>query len=211
MCMPSVARLAIGSLIVLGTLLLGITLGHYAPDSWLGSRSQSPPADVREPLAQLAIGGPFTLTDPAGVTVTQASFPGRWKLIYFGYTSCPDVCPTTLQAVAGALNRLGAGADRIVPLFITIDPGRDRPDVLARYTALFDRRMIGLTGTEQQIAGAERSFRVYAAKASQPGGSYLMDHTSFVYLLDPAGQLRALFDREATAATMAARLRQAMA
>jgi cytochrome oxidase Cu insertion factor (SCO1/SenC/PrrC family) len=196
-------------------LLAVVSAGRYWPDSAIG-RLIAPSAqrisDAASPLAQISVGGPFSLVDPTGRIVTQASYPGRWKLIYFGYTSCPDICPTTLQTMAAAMTALGAQADRVVPLFITVDPARDRPDVLARYTVLFDRRIVGLTGTAAQIAAAEQSFRVYAARVDQPGtGSYLMDHTSFVYLIDPQGRLQALFDRDVSAAAMAARLRQALA
>jgi cytochrome oxidase Cu insertion factor (SCO1/SenC/PrrC family) len=178
-------------------LLAVVSAGRYWPDSAIG-RLIAPSAqrisDAASPLAQISVGGPFSLVDPTGRIVTQASYPGRWKLIYFGYTSCPDICPTTLQTMAAAMTALGAQADRVVPLFITVDPARDRPDVLARYTVLFDRRI------------------VYAARVDQPGtGSYLMDHTSFVYLIDPQGRLQALFDRDVSAAAMAARLRQALA
>ena len=156
-------------------------------------------------LPSVSIGGPFELVGGDGATVRDSSFAGKWLLVYFGYTTCPDICPTSLQAIAGALDRLGARADRIVPLFITIDPARDRPDVMRSYTALFDRRIVGLTGSPTQIIAAENQYRVYAARVSQPGANgYTMDHTSFIYLMGPDGRLRALFDRTATAASIAA-------
>jgi protein SCO1/2 len=140
------------------------------------------------------IGGPFALVDPAGRTVTQASWPGRWLLIYFGYTYCPDVCPTELQVIATALDALGPLATRVVPLFITIDPERDTGAQMGQYVKLFDDRLIGLTGTPEQIADVARAYRVYYAKVtSKDSTGYLMDHSAFVYLVGPDGVLRALF------------------
>src|SRR6185437_773362 len=134
--------------------------------------------------AGLAIGGPFTLVDQSGKRVTQADFRGRWMLVYFGYTFCPDVCPTELQTIAGALDKLGPDAASIAPLFITIDPARDTPAILADYVKLFDNRLIGLTGSAKEIDDVAREYRVYYAKVTQnSGGSYLMDHSSFAYLM----------------------------
>ncbi|MBI1207622.1 MAG: redoxin domain-containing protein [Azospirillum sp.] len=158
-----------------------------------------------------AIGGPFTLTDHTGRRVTDADFTGRYRLIYFGYTYCPDVCPTELQAMSTALDRLGADGERLQPLFITIDPARDTPAHLADYVALFHPRLIGLTGSAAEIAAAARAYRVYYARP--PGGddqTYLMDHSSFVYLMGPDGQFLTAFpsgvDPEKMAAGIKARL-----
>jgi protein SCO1/2 len=140
------------------------------------------------------VGGPFTLVDQTGRTVTDATWRGRWMLIYFGYTYCPDVCPTELQTVAGALDALGKQAAAVAPIFITVDPERDTPDHMAEYVKLFDDRLIGLTGTPQQIAAVARAYRVYYAKVTpKDSTTYLMDHSSFLYLMGPDGTLRALF------------------
>ncbi len=142
----------------------------------------------------VSVGGPFTLTDTEGRTVTEKSYPGRYLLVYFGYTFCPDVCPTELQAIAGALDLLGPAADRIAPLFVTIDPERDTVQTLSEYVKLFHPRLVGLTGTDAQIAAAARAYRVYYAKSNpKDRSSYLMDHSSFIYLMGPDGILRALF------------------
>jgi protein SCO1/2 len=114
-------------------------------------------------------------------------------LVYFGYTYCPDVCPTELQAVASALEMLGPAAATIVPVFITVDPERDTPAHLADYVKLFDDRLVGLTGTPEQIAAVARAYRVYYAKVTpRESTTYLMDHSSFLYLMAPDGTLRAL-------------------
>ena len=143
-----------------------------------------------------------------GKPVTQASWPGRWLLIYFGYTFCPDVCPTELQTVATALDSLGPRAAEVVPLFITIDPERDTPSHMAEYVKLFDSRLIGLTGTSQQIAAVARVYRVYYAKVTpKESTTYLMDHSSYLYLVGPDGKLRMLFDPGTSAQDIARAIR----
>jgi protein SCO1/2 len=115
-------------------------------------------------------------------------------LVYFGYTFCPDVCPTELQAVAASLDKLGSQATKVAPIFITVDPERDTPSAMGEYVHLFDDRLVGLTGSPAQIATALRAYRVYAVKSeSKTTSSYLMDHSSFLYLMGPDGKLRSLF------------------
>ena len=135
------------------------------------------------------IGGPFTLEDGTGKTVTDQSFRGKFMLVYFGYTFCPDVCPTTLNDVAQALDKLGAKADRLQPLFITVDPARDTPAVIKQYAAAFSPKLQGLTGTADQIATVAHEYRVYYAphKTGPNPGDYTMDHSSILYLMDPSG------------------------
>jgi len=160
----------------------------------------------------VSVGGPFALTDDHGRAVTDASYRGRWMLVYFGYTFCPDVCPTELQTIAAALDRLGPQAAQVAPLFITVDPERDTPAALADYVKLFDDRLIGLTGTPAQIAGVTRAYRVYYAKVTpKDSTSYLMDHSSFIYLIGPDGRLSALFRPGQTAAELADAIRARMA
>ena len=159
----------------------------------------------------VSVGGPFSLTDTTGKPVTDATYRGRWMLVYFGYTFCPDVCPTELQTVSAALDKLGPDASKIVPLFITIDPERDTVATLADYVKLFDDRLIGLTGTDAQIAAAARAYRVYYARATpKDSTNYLMDHSSFLYLMGPDGQFRTLFRPGTTAAELADALRTRM-
>ena len=153
------------------------------------------------------IGGPFTLVDGDGKTVTDANFRGRYMLVYFGYTFCPDVCPTTLAEEAAALDKLPpAEAARIQPLFITVDPERDTPKVVKSYAAAFYPRMIGLTGSVAQISAVERAYKVYAAKASDGKGGYSMDHSSIIYLMGPDGRFLAHFAHGVSVDQMAAQL-----
>jgi cytochrome oxidase Cu insertion factor (SCO1/SenC/PrrC family) len=140
------------------------------------------------------VGGPFQLTDQNGKSRSLADFHGKFVLVYFGYSFCPDVCPTTLGVMQEALDRMGADADRIVPVFITIDPERDTPAVLKTYMAAFGPRFVGLTGAASQIAAVEKEYRVYARKQPLPGGSYSMDHSSVIYLMGPDGRLVTFYD-----------------
>jgi protein SCO1/2 len=134
-------------------------------------------------------------------------------LVYFGYTYCPDVCPTELQTMAAAVDRLGPDGAKVVPVFVTVDPQRDTPEVLADYVKLFSPRLTGLTGTPAEIASIAREYRVYYAKVTpKNGGDYLMDHSSFVYLIGPQGRLRALIhpgrSADEVAATIEAQIRK---
>ncbi len=135
-----------------------------------------------------AIGGPFTLIDHTGQTVTDADYRGRLLVVYFGYTFCPDICPTELYTIGQAMTALGDDADRVQPIFITVDPTRDTAEHMAEYVTLFHPRMVGLTGPPDQIRAAARAYRVYYAKVERDEGEpYLMDHSAFVYLIGPDG------------------------
>ncbi len=163
--------------------------------------------------AVLGIGGPFTLQDGAGKPVTDRDFRGKYMLVYFGYTFCPDVCPTTLNAVADAMDKLGpAGAARIQPVFITVDPKRDTPSVVKQYAAAFGPSVIGLTGTADEIAKVAKEYRVYYAEhRTGPGpDDYSMDHSSVLYLMGPDGAFIAPVRADETGAEMAASLKKLM-
>ncbi len=136
------------------------------------------------------IGGPFTLVDGDGHTVTDRDFQGRYLLVYFGYTFCPDVCPTTLNEVAAAFDKLGKRADRLQALFITVDPARDTPSVVRDYAAAFSPHIEGLTGSDAQIEAVAREYRVYYApqRTATSGNAYTVDHSSILYLMGPDGR-----------------------
>jgi len=155
-----------------------------------------------------SIGGPYTLTDQNGHRVSDADFRGRWVLLYFGYTFCPDVCPTTLAKISAALRKLGPQADRFVPVFITVDPQRDTPPVLKTYLAAFGPQFVGLTGKPSDIAKVAHSYRVYYAKHPLAGGNYAMDHSSVIYLIDPHGTFVKAYDDDASPASLAADLKK---
>jgi protein SCO1 len=126
----------------------------------------------------------FALTAADGTAITEQNYRGKWLAIYFGYTFCPDVCPTTLMDIAGALDALGPRAGAVQALFVTIDPARDTPSILTEYLKSFDPRIVGLTGTPAQIALAAKNFHVFYERRDTDDGNYLYDHSSFIYLVD---------------------------
>ena len=160
--------------------------------------------------AAMGIGGPFTLQDGAGKTVTDQDFRGKYMLVYFGYTHCPDVCPTTLSAVADALDKMGPKAAQIVPLFITVDPHRDTPPVMQAYAKAFGKSFVGLTGTQAEIANVAKEYRVYYAEhRTGPGpDDYGMDHSSVLYLMDTQGHFIAPVRADLSGDDMASNLRK---
>jgi len=158
------------------------------------------------------IGGPIDLIDESGAAVTQKHFNEGMSLVYFGYTFCPDVCPTTLNAVADALDKLGPAAARVRPVFITVDPKRDTPAVVKQYAAAFGPAITGLTGTPEQIAQVARAYRVYYAEhRTGPGpNDYSMDHSSILYLMGPDGAFIAPIRADQSGDEMAASLKKLM-
>lgn len=166
--------------LIAASIVLAVALG-----SWLVLNRGSGSG----PGAGVDIGGPFALIDQHGRTVIDRDFQGRFKIVYFGYTYCPDVCPTELQTIAEALDKLGNKADAVAPIFITVDPERDTPKVLAAYLKNFGPRFIGLTGTPEQIAQVAKKYRVYYAKSPGQGpNDYTIDHTGIVYFMGPNGK-----------------------
>jgi protein SCO1/2 len=136
-----------------------------------------------------SIGGPFSLVNGEGKPVTDRDFRGRYMLVYFGYTTCPDVCPTTLNEVADAMEKLGPRAERVQPIFISVDPQRDTPAVVKQYVAGFSPRLIGLTGTPDEVAKVAKAYRVYYAvhRTGTSPDEYTVDHSSVLYLMSPTG------------------------
>jgi protein SCO1/2 len=147
---------------------------------------------AEETLPSPSMSGHFTLQTPDGRTVSDTNFRGKWLLAYFGYTNCPDVCPTVLNEIGVALNELGPTAKKIQPVFITIDPTRDKPQVLKRYMSSFDPRIVGLRGDGEATEAAAKAFHVYYRPVSLGNGQYTMDHSGFLYLMDPKGNFVSL-------------------
>ncbi|HVV61613.1 MAG TPA: SCO family protein [Pseudolabrys sp.] len=141
-----------------------------------------------------SIGGPFTLIDQNGKPITDADMKGKPFLVFFGYTHCPDVCPTTLFEVSEVMRALGPDANRTAALFITVDPERDTPAVMKDYLSSFDPHLRGVTGTPAAIGAAERGYRVFAKKVPEKNGEYSMDHSAVVYLMDKQGHFVAPFN-----------------
>ncbi len=165
----------------------------------------------RPPLEGAAIGGPFTLQDKAGSTVRWQDFAGKYRIVYFGYTFCPDACPLDVQKMMQGFARFEKQspqlAAQVQPIFITIDPARDTPAVVGEFAAAFSPRLLGLTGTPQQIAAAAKGFAAYYAKGKETAGGYLMDHSRVAYLMGRKGEPIAMLpvdkDPDAVAAELA--------
>jgi protein SCO1/2 len=172
--------------------------------------ASAPP--MRAASAPTTIGGPFTLVAPDGTTVTNETYRSKWLLVYFGYTFCPSTCPTTLLEIAAAIDKLGPDAAELQPLFITVDPQRDTPDVMGQYARSFDARIVGLTGSAEQIAAVVQEYGAYSARhATGPGADdYVVDHSTYIYLMDPRGKFVRGFDAETSGATIADAVRQLM-
>jgi len=186
----------------MGVLLAMLLVGAGGVLWFSGNRASGP----------LVIGGPFTLEDGNGKTVTNQDFRGKYMLVYFGYTFCPDVCPTTLNAVADAMDKLGPAAARIQPVFITVDPKRDTPAVVKQFAAAFGPSVLGLTGTAEQIATVAKEYRVYYAEhRTGPGpDDYSMDHSSVLYVMSPDGRFLAPIRADGTGDDIAASLKRLM-
>ncbi|HEV3242703.1 MAG TPA: SCO family protein [Methyloceanibacter sp.] len=154
------------------------------------------------------IGGPFSLTGTDGKTVTDQDFRGRYMLVFFGFTHCPDICPAELQVIAQALEQLGDKAKKVVPIFITIDPERDTPQAVTEYVKSFGPNFVGLTGSSEAIAAAANAYRVVYSKVENKAssGGYSVDHSALVYLMDPEGQYVAHFAYGASAQEIAEKL-----
>jgi protein SCO1 len=205
---PQAARPTPGFLVAAFVLAGFLILGAGA---FLAVELHEGPRGAAGSLLSSAIGGPFQLVDQNGKQVTNTALEGKWLLVYFGYTHCPDACPTTLNNIAVALKDLGAERREVRPVFITIDPARDSPKVMKAYVTAFDAPILALTGTAAQVAEAARDYRVYYAKHPEPGGDYSMDHSSIVYVMDPKGRFTASFSGEDPPSEIAQRLKSLLA
>lgn len=179
---------------------------------WAVLRSVDRPAQVGTvpPTAARAAvaAGAFSLIDHRGRRVSERDFGDRMLLIFFGYGSCPDVCPMTLHRIAAAVDLLGAEGDTVQPVFITLDPERDRPAVLATYVAAFHPRLIGLSGSREEIDRVAAAYRVYSAKTAADADSYFLDHSAYLYLVDGQGRIVTYLRHEASAEDIAAAVRR---
>ncbi len=196
-------------LAIIAVASFGLTAGILAvwpkPDRQAVGVGESPdrPAGTGESL----IGGPFALTDAEGKRRSDAEFRGRHMLVFFGFANCPDFCPTALVTISQALETLGPKAEKIAPIFVTVDPERDTPAVLKNYAQNFDKRIVMLTGSAEDVAGAARAYRVYYAKRPLTApGEYTMDHSAYIYLMGPDGKYLTHFRHGIAAADLAAAL-----
>jgi len=188
---PLVIVGAFAASLVVGLLLMFVMMG--------GTRNIAAPA---------AIGGPFQLTGQGGQTVTEKSLQGRPTLIFFGFTHCPDVCPTSLFEMSEVLRAMGPDADRVNAYFISVDPERDTPQAMKDYLSSFDPHLVGLTGDPEVMAKVTSEYRVYARKVPLKDGDYTMDHTALIYLMDRDGRFVAPFNLKRTPEEAASELKR---
>ena len=158
------------------------------------------------------VGGPFELVDHHGTTVTEKNYDGSYKLIFFGFTHCPGICPGELNKMDAILEDLGEDGEKIQPLFVSIDPERDTPEAMREYVELFNPRIIGLTGSPEQIEAMKESYKIYATKREMSGamtenGEYMMDHSTYTYLMSPENELLEVFSIQETPDTISVEIK----
>lgn len=204
------ARLKRTALLSLLALLVGSGVGYMQIQM---AKAPSITGNAPMEVAGADIGGPFTLIDQNGKTVTEKNFGGQYKLIYFGFTYCPAICPTELQKISAALKNIEKNqpdlAAKIQPLFISVDPERDTPAVLKEYVSLYHPRLIGLTGSQAQIDAVKKDYRIYSAKVeSENSTDYTVDHSSFIYFMGPDDTLLGIYRASDTADMITAEIKK---
>ena len=182
--------------------VLVVAVGAISFMAWQGGGSS---------LQASTIGGPFSVVDQKGERVTEADLEGHPSMIFFGFTFCPDVCPTTLYETTQWMKQLGPDADKLKVYFVTVDPERDTPEQMAAYLGAFDPRIVGLTGTRAEIDQMLKAYRVYSRKVPLDDGDYTMDHTASIYLLDRDARLTGTVDYKETQETALAKIRRLIA
>ena len=194
-------RLGLIAVILAGVLVL-------AAGALVGLALRDNPKGAAGTLLASAIGGPFQLVDHNGKPFGEADLKGKWHLVFFGFTHCPDTCPTTLNELSLALDRLGKARGAVAIVLISVDPERDTPEVLKSYVASFDGPITALTGTPDAVAQAAKAYRVYYAKRPRADGGYDMDHSAVIYVMDPEGRFTATFTPDTPADAIATRLQK---
>jgi cytochrome oxidase Cu insertion factor (SCO1/SenC/PrrC family) len=198
------SRLRLALYIFTGFVVGGLIALAVLPEA----RARLFPGATLKTMGQALVGGPFTLTDHTGKRVTDQDFRGRFMMVFFGFTFCPDVCPTALQVMAAALDKIGSKAEQITPVLITVDPERDTPEQMAMYVKSFHPRLVGLTGSPEEIAAVAKAYRAYFKRVPDPksSGGYTMDHSAIIYVMGPDGAFRTHFTYTVDANAMAERL-----
>jgi cytochrome oxidase Cu insertion factor (SCO1/SenC/PrrC family) len=192
------------AVLIFAALVLAIAAG-------IGSYAFLPRPPGPQGSGTALIGGPFALTNQDGRQVTEKDFLGRYMLVFFGYTYCPDICPTELQVMTAAIDMMGEDGKAIAPVFVTVDPQRDTPEVIKAYVENFGPDLVGLTGAPEDIASVTKAYRVYYAKAGDTASDeYLMDHSSIIYLMGRDGRFVKHFSYTADAPGLAKALKEAI-
>ena len=196
--LKTIRWIAWGGVLLLGALLLTLALGRWRADG------QGQIAVRQEPTT--AIGGPFVLQDHRGRTITDATLRGRPFLLFFGFASCPEVCPTTLSEITSLLQAAGAKGDRVQALFVSVDPGRDTPDLLSQYIAAFDSRIVAASGSKEQVDAIVAAYRATYRIVPTGSGAYTVDHTASVFMMDSQGRFVGTIDFHEDRASALAKL-----
>jgi protein SCO1/2 len=196
------------SLALVGALLFVVAPLSHAQTAQSRAESTRLMSELMSGKGQ--VGGPFTLLDQTGKKRSLAEFKGKVVLIYFGYMSCPDICPTDLINLAGLLKRLGKESDQVQAIFITLDPARDTPELIGKYVQYFDKRILGLRGTEQQTKEVATKYKTFYEKVSLKSNQYVIDHTAFVYIMNRAGKYLAFFPPGTSPERMEVMVREAL-
>ena len=196
----------LGTLRVVLWALVALAAAGFA---YLQLRPQRLPQPAQTYAASL--GGPFTLTAPDGSTVTEQSLKGRPFVLFFGFTRCPDVCPTTLARLAKLRRALGSDGEKLQIVFVSLDPETDKPADVGAYIALFQTPIVGLTGTPEQVAAIAKAYGIYYAKVPEDGGNYTIDHTATVFVMDREGRLQSTLDMKESDEAALAKLRRVIA
>ena len=196
---------------LLTVIVAGFLIGALGGAAALVLTRSEPSANVTT-SGKALVGGPFTLVDHTGKTVTDQDFRGRYMLVFFGFTHCPDICPAELQVMAAALDGLGPKAEKVAPIFITLDPERDTPEVTGDYVKNFGKNFVGLTGSPEAIAEAAKAYRVayskFVPEGQQGSENYSVDHSALVYLMGPDGKYMTHFPYGTPAQKMSETLRR---
>lgn len=192
-------------------ILMSLAIGAVLAGSYLYHQREELPSQGGNDSASVPIGGPFTLMNSKGMQLNSEALKGKYALIYFGYSFCPDICPTALEGMTEALKLLGQEAQKVQPVFITVDPKRDTVSHLERYMENFHPSFIALTGSEVEIEKTLKAYRVYAVPVYQKGATeYMMDHSSIIYLMGPEGQFIMHFDHQTPGHEMAFKIREVL-
>jgi len=191
---------------LLATIFAGILV--LVAGVLIGLAFRDPAKGVAGSPLGAAIGGKFSLVDQDGKPFTDADLKGKWQLVFFGYTHCPDICPTALNDLSLALDQLGAKKSEVGIVFVSVDPERDTPAVLKSYAQSFDGPIVALTGTPAEVAQVAQDYKVYYAKHPSADGGYDMDHSALIYVMDPQGRFTATFTPDDTSDAIAARLKK---
>lgn len=203
--------------LIRSVVILCVALGFSAGLAWMqiqgGERALGKKGDVTTTrVAGVKIGGPFSLIDQDGRTVDESILAGKYNLVYFGFTFCPAICPTELQKMNVVLGQLGPLAGQVQPVFITIDPERDTPAVMKTYVAQFNPRLIGLSGSVDNVQAALKAYKVYARKVDDPAMTeYTMDHSSYIYFIGPDGALLGMYGMTSKPSQIVDEIRAALA